>query len=218
MTKILLVEDDDIVSRVAIWRLEKLGYEVCGRATNSAAAVNLAREHHPDLILMDIKIAGPSDGITTAKMLKEVTTAPLVYLTSQSDEETVIRAAETRRRLHLEAIRGQGSQDRNRDRAPEEITGSKRGGKRQNTGYSLLTAPGTGVGPFQADWERLLTDSARPPRSAPPPSSRAVPESYGRRTGQTSGPPAVHRNTAPTPRPHPGNVRARSMSAPLLPA
>jgi|SRR5208337_1977984 len=96
MTKILLVEDDDIVSRVAIWRLEKLGYEVCGRATNSAAAVNLAKEHHPDLILMDIKIAGPSDGITTAKMLKEVTTAPLVYLTSQSDEETVIRAAETR--------------------------------------------------------------------------------------------------------------------------
>ena len=95
MTKILLVEDDDIVSRVAIWRLEKLGYEVCGRATNSAAAVNLAREHHPDLILMDIKIAGPSDGITTAKMLKEVTTAPLVYLTSQSDEETVIRAADT---------------------------------------------------------------------------------------------------------------------------
>ncbi len=97
MTKILLVEDDDIVSRVAIWRLKKLGYEVCGRATNSADAVKLAKEHHPDLILMDIKIAGPSDGIMTSKMLKEVTAAPLVYLTSLSDGETVIRAAETRR-------------------------------------------------------------------------------------------------------------------------
>jgi len=95
MTKILLVEDDDIVARVAIWRLEKLGYVVCGRATTSADAVELAIEHHPELILMDIKIAGPTDGITTAVMLKEVTDAPLVYLTSQRDEETVIRAAET---------------------------------------------------------------------------------------------------------------------------
>ena len=95
MTKILLVEDDDIVARVAMWRLQKLGYEVCARATNSADAVEMAIEHRPDLILMDIKITGPNDGITTARMLKEVTDAPLIYLTSQSDEETVVRAAET---------------------------------------------------------------------------------------------------------------------------
>ncbi len=95
MTKILLVEDDEIVSRVAVWRLQKLGYEVCGAATNSADALKLAREHHPDLILMDIKIAGPTDGITTAKMLREITAAPLVYLTSQSDDEIIIQAAET---------------------------------------------------------------------------------------------------------------------------
>ena len=73
MTKILLVEDDDIVARVAIWRLGKLGYEVCGRATNSADALKITDEHHPDLILMDINIAGPIDGIATAKLLKEIT-------------------------------------------------------------------------------------------------------------------------------------------------
>ncbi|MGB7787498.1 response regulator [Methanoregula sp.] len=95
MTKILLVEDDDIVARVAIWRLGKLGYEVCGRATNSVDAMKLAGEHHPDLILMDINIDGPTDGIATAKMLRDVTSAPLVYITSQTDEETIIRAAET---------------------------------------------------------------------------------------------------------------------------
>ena len=96
MTKILLVEDDDIVARVAIWRLGKLGYEVCGRATNAADALKIAAEQHPDLILMDINIHGPVDGIATAKMLKEVTAAPLVYITSQTDEETIIRAADTR--------------------------------------------------------------------------------------------------------------------------
>jgi DNA-binding NarL/FixJ family response regulator len=95
MTKILLVEDDDIVARVAAWRLEKLGYEVCGRATNSADALKLAGEHHPDLVLMDIHIAGPDDGITTAKMLKKVTDTRIVYLTSHSDDETIARAADT---------------------------------------------------------------------------------------------------------------------------
>jgi len=95
MTKILLVEDDEIVSRVAVWRLQKLGYEVCGTATNSADALKMAREHPPDLILMDIKIAGPTDGITTAKMLKGITAAPLVYLTSQNDDEIIHQAAET---------------------------------------------------------------------------------------------------------------------------
>ena len=95
MTKILLVEDDDIVARMAIWRLGKLGYEVCGRATNSVDALKIAGEHHPDLILMDINIAGPVDGIATAKLLKEITDAPLVYITSQTDEETIIRAADT---------------------------------------------------------------------------------------------------------------------------
>jgi DNA-binding NarL/FixJ family response regulator len=95
MTKILLVEDDEIVARVAIWRLEKLGYEVCGRATNSADALKLAGEHHPDLVLMDINIAGPDDGITTAKKMIEVTDARIVYLTSLSDDETITRAADT---------------------------------------------------------------------------------------------------------------------------
>lgn len=95
MTKILLVEDDDIVARVTIWRLEKLGYEICGRATNSEETLQLAHEHHPDLVLMDINIAGPHDGIATAKMLKEISDAQLVYITSQTDEETVERAADT---------------------------------------------------------------------------------------------------------------------------
>jgi DNA-binding NarL/FixJ family response regulator len=95
MTKILLVEDDDVVARVAIWRLEKLGYEVCGRAINSAEAVKLATEKNPDLILMDIKLSGDDDGITTAGMVKKVSKAQLIYITSQRDDETVIRAAET---------------------------------------------------------------------------------------------------------------------------
>ena len=65
---------------------------------------------------MDINIAGPIDGIATAKLLKEITKAPLVYITSQTDEETIIRAADTRPasfQNHLR-IRISGSQLRSR--------------------------------------------------------------------------------------------------------
>lgn len=95
MVQILLVEDDDIVARVATWRLQKIGYEVCGRATNSADAVQLAMKLHPDLVLMDIKISGTSDGVSTAKVLKKTMNVPIIYLTSHTDDETIARAAET---------------------------------------------------------------------------------------------------------------------------
>ena len=35
-TRILLVEDDDIIAKVTDWRLKNLGYELCGRAVNAA--------------------------------------------------------------------------------------------------------------------------------------------------------------------------------------
>lgn len=95
MVRILLVEDDDIVARVADWRLQKIGYEVCGRATNSTDAVRMAEELHPDLVLMDIKISGTTDGVSTAKLLKKTVDVPIIYLTSHTDDETITRAAET---------------------------------------------------------------------------------------------------------------------------
>jgi two-component system, response regulator PdtaR len=94
--KILLVEDDDVIARVAEWRLKNLGYTFCGRATTGAEAMELVVNEKPDLVLMDINIKGNIDGIETAKMIKNGFNIPVVYVTSHSDGPTLERAKATR--------------------------------------------------------------------------------------------------------------------------
>jgi two-component system, response regulator PdtaR len=93
--RILLVEDDDIIARVADWRLKNLGYVVCGRAVSSAEAMDLVVKTLPDLVLMDINIKGDIDGIETTKLIKNGFNLPVVYVTSHSDGSTLERAKET---------------------------------------------------------------------------------------------------------------------------
>ena len=92
---ILLVEDDDIIAKVAQWRLNNLGYEVVGRATSGAEAMELVVKQKPDLVLMDINIKGDIDGIETARMIKKGFNIPVVYVTSHTDGPTLERAKGT---------------------------------------------------------------------------------------------------------------------------
>ncbi|MFA4824592.1 MAG: response regulator [Methanoregula sp.] len=94
--KILIVEDDDIIAKVADWRLKNLGYTVCGRATYAGEALELVAKHKPDLVLMDINIQGNIDGIETAMMIKKGSNIPIVYVTSHSDGATLERAKATK--------------------------------------------------------------------------------------------------------------------------
>lgn len=93
--KILLVEDDDVIAKVADWRLKNLGYTVCGRAATGAEAMELVVNEKPDLVLMDINIRGEIDGIETATMIKKGFNIPVVYVTSHSDGPTLERAKAT---------------------------------------------------------------------------------------------------------------------------
>ncbi len=93
--RILIVEDDTIIAKVADWRLKNLGYVVCGRAATSAETMALVEKEKPDLVLMDINIRGDTDGITTAKLIKEKYAIPVVYVTSHSDGVTLERAKAT---------------------------------------------------------------------------------------------------------------------------
>jgi len=94
--KLLIVEDDDILARIISWRLTNLGYNVCGRATSGAEAMELLVREKPDLVLMDINIKGDIDGIETTNRIKKMFEMPVVYLTSHSDGPTLERAKATR--------------------------------------------------------------------------------------------------------------------------
>ncbi len=94
-TKLLVVEDDTASAFVLETILLRAGYTVLPVAHGSEDAVEAAREHRPDIILMDINIPGPSDGVETAEAIRKFHEVPLIYLTGFSDERTIERAKRT---------------------------------------------------------------------------------------------------------------------------
>lgn len=93
--KILIVDDEVVVAEDIRRQLRSLGYVVVGVVASGSEALHLAGEHRPDLILMDIKLKGPLDGIDTARTIQSHYGIPVIYLTAFSDEETLERARHT---------------------------------------------------------------------------------------------------------------------------
>jgi CheY-like chemotaxis protein len=80
--RILIVEDESIVRLDLQNRLERLGYAVVGVASRGEEAVAKALELGPDLVLMDVSLAGPMNGIEAARQIRAVRNTPVIYLTA----------------------------------------------------------------------------------------------------------------------------------------
>ena len=91
---VLIVEDDEIIQHVLEWRLSSLGYSVCGKAATADDAITLAGEKNPDVVLMDIQLKGPVDGIEAAKVIKNRFQVPVIFLTASSENGDIERAKE----------------------------------------------------------------------------------------------------------------------------
>jgi DNA-binding LytR/AlgR family response regulator len=98
---ILIVEDEPIIAADLQDRLTELGYQVMANVDSGEGALQTVRSQVPDLILMDIKLAGKLDGIETALLLRKTTNASLVFLTSNSDNATFRRARQARPQAFL---------------------------------------------------------------------------------------------------------------------
>jgi CheY-like chemotaxis protein len=93
--RIFFVEDDEIIAKVIEWRLNNLGYSVCGSAKNGVDAIALIKEKVPDLVLLDIELKGPMDGIDVGEILSSKTKIPFIYLTSHTEDSILKRAKNT---------------------------------------------------------------------------------------------------------------------------
>jgi len=90
--KIMIVEDEGLVATDLERQLTALGYDVVAIAYSGEEAVEKAREVLPDLVLMDIVLAGEMDGIQASNKITAITDIPVIYLTAYSDEKTLGRA------------------------------------------------------------------------------------------------------------------------------
>ncbi len=93
--RILVVEDERIVSLDIQGALTRLGYGLAGLVSTGEEAVETALRQRPDLVLMDIRLAGEMDGTEAAALIGEAQDTPVVFLTAHSDEETMRRALST---------------------------------------------------------------------------------------------------------------------------
>jgi two-component system, response regulator PdtaR len=92
MAKILIVEDETIVAEALSQFLHYAGYQVVGIAKDESSALRQAAAGHPDLVLMDIRLAGSSDGIETAREMQAERPVDVVFVTAHQDSRTRSRA------------------------------------------------------------------------------------------------------------------------------
>jgi len=92
---IVIVEDEGLIAVDLRGRLERAGYRVPGIAGTAVEALDVIREKSPDLILMDIRLRGGSDGIQVAEQVLRDFDIPVVYLTAYEDRKTLERASQT---------------------------------------------------------------------------------------------------------------------------
>jgi DNA-binding LytR/AlgR family response regulator len=90
--RILIVEDELIVSKDLEQRLKRLGYDVVGTAATGLKAIELANEKLPDIILMDIMLKGDMNGIEAADIIGKTLNIPYIYLTAYAENNTLEKA------------------------------------------------------------------------------------------------------------------------------
>lgn len=98
---ILIVEDNMLIAENISQVLDIAGYTVTGKPVSGEQAIELATKQLPDVVLMDIHLAGKLDGIQTAEKLKVIGPAPIIYLTDFDDDATMNRAKHTHPAAYL---------------------------------------------------------------------------------------------------------------------
>ena len=93
--RVLIVDDDQSLRNVLIHMLKGMRYELAGVATSGDEAEQLAVELKPDVIIMDVVMETRRAGIEAATRIAEHIHIPIIYLTTDAEEETLIEALAT---------------------------------------------------------------------------------------------------------------------------
>src|SRR3954465_5336936 len=93
--RILIVEDQRLIAADLESTLKKLGYLVVGNVASGDEAISTSDQVRPELVLMDVRLRGPMDGIQAAQIIRDRFNLPVVYLTAYADEATILRAKKT---------------------------------------------------------------------------------------------------------------------------
>ncbi len=94
--RLLIVDDDWLISMHLGQLLTAAGFEVVGTASDAATAVALAERERPDLVLMDIRLHGPVDGVEAAREIIDRFGIQSLFVSAHSDQGTITRTLAAR--------------------------------------------------------------------------------------------------------------------------
>jgi two-component system, response regulator PdtaR len=100
-TRILIVEDEAVISLGLCEVLGLVGLDVVGVAANVTDALCIAENTHPDVAIFDIHLQGQRDGIEGARLLRQRFNVPVVFLTANNDQDMRARASEVEPAAYL---------------------------------------------------------------------------------------------------------------------
>jgi CheY-like chemotaxis protein len=90
--KILLVEDEILIAVLLKRNLQMVGYETLDPVVTGEEAISVANRERPDVVLMDIRLAGKMDGLETAQEIIARYNIPIIFMSGYSDKETLEKA------------------------------------------------------------------------------------------------------------------------------
>lgn len=90
--RILIVEDEPLIAEDIAFNLRDLGYTVSGIAHNYHQAIDKLKEQSVDFAILDINLEGEYTGIELAQVINEEYSIPFIFLTSYSDNDTIVQA------------------------------------------------------------------------------------------------------------------------------
>ena len=93
--RVLIIENEFIVSLDLRYRLEAMGYCVHDKIKSGEEAIEAAFRLRPDLALFDIGLSGSMDGVAAAAEIRRRFNIPVVFLTAYDDKATLDRAKTT---------------------------------------------------------------------------------------------------------------------------
>jgi DNA-binding NarL/FixJ family response regulator len=94
--RLLIVEDDWLISLQLGQLLTAAGFEIVGTASDAATAVALAERERPDLVLMDIRLHGPVDGVEAARAIVDHLGIQSLFVSAHTDPGTIARTLAAR--------------------------------------------------------------------------------------------------------------------------
>lgn len=93
--RVMIVEDEAIVAADMAATLDEMGYEIASLIHTGEDAVRHSEIEKPDIVLMDILLAGKINGIEAAELIKKRNNIPVIFVTAYSDDAIIDRAKKT---------------------------------------------------------------------------------------------------------------------------